>query len=469
MNAGHRPEQPSSYSHLDSKLSQGFDTNSEISAPGSRRGELLLSLAFVFTMAYIVLSYLSPGTLFPRLAQLGIMSWIAAAAALTCLYRLLSHLSLWRSPYPYLMFGLMASVAISRASAAGALAASREFLSSSLVFFLVMAVLDKISKLRVLSLIIALAGIFLLTQCFYNWNGQDIHGPHVWWQKVYNGQGQVIKSFPRLESVGFLADANDFAQFLLVAASLLMLVWRARRPVWNALLVVLPMLYILYGVHATYSRGGMLGLTVLVFFLSNLKFNKFVSLLLAGGVLATSLLTYPRGPKAVVPQEFSAVGRVRAWQGGVTMFQSSPVFGVGFQTFTKHYGRAAHNSFVQCLAELGIFGCFFWLSLIVFSLLDLTRILGGSGANPATSEIALAAYAVRTALLTFLVTSWFLSRSYTLTLYVVLGIAAAIQLAFSGETRLAGAVYLKRWGLTVALALVCLVAVWTTNKIWNLL
>ena len=428
----------------------------------SRNSDRLLWLAFTFTLTYIVVSHLSPATLFPDLARRGIVIWIAAAAALTCLYRTVFHPTLWRSPYPYLMLGLTASVAISRISSSGVLEALREFLSSSIVFFLTIAVLDKVSKIRIFGFVVAFAALFLLTQCFYNWNGHEARGPHVYWQNVEDSQGHVIKTFPRLESVGFLADANDFAQFLLVAASLLTLAWKPRQHARNIVLVVLPMLYLLCGVHATYSRGGMIGLAVFTFLISNIKLNKSVSLMLAGVVLGASLLTYPAGPKVVTPHEQSAGGRIQAWDSGITMFRASPIFGIGFERFDQAHGRAAHNSLVQCLAELGIVGCLFWLSLIGFALVDL------SSANSSTTEIRYTAYSVRTALITFLVTAWFLSRSYTMTLYVLLGMAVAIQFAFSGEARISGGRYLKRWGLTLALGIVGLFALWATIQIWNL-
>jgi hypothetical protein len=446
-----------------SERGYGFhEMNFNITERRSRNGDRLLWLAFFFTLTYIVLSYLSPATLFPGLAKKGLVVGIAAAAALTCFHRVAFHPTLWRSPYPYLMLGLTASVAISRISSFGVWEAVREFLSSSIVFFLAIAALDKISQIRIFGFVVALLALFLLTQCFYNWNGREARGPRLYWQQVEDSQGHVIKRFPRLESVGFLADANDFAQFLLIAMSLLTLAWKPRKHARNIVFVALPMLYLLYGVHATYSRGGMIGLAVLTFCLSNIKFNKSISLMLAGVVLAASLLTYPAGPKVVSPHERSAGGRIQAWDSGITMFQSSPIFGIGFERFGQYNGRAAHNSLVQCLAELGIVGCLFWLSMIVFALADLTTI-----AKSSTPEIRYAAYAVRTALITFLVTAWFLSRSYTMTLYVLLGMAVAIQMAFSGQARISGGPYLKRWVLTMALATVGLVALRATIHIWN--
>ncbi len=444
-----------------SEREYGFQEMNYITERRSRNSSRLFWLAFAFTLTYIVMSYLSPATLFPDLAKKGIVVWMAAAAALACLYRIIFHPTLWRSPYPYLMLGLTASVAISRISSFGVLEAVRAFLSSSIVFFLAIAVLDKVSHIRIFGSVVALSALFLLTQCFYNWNGHETRGPHVYWQKVEDSQGHVIKAFPRLESVGFLADANDFAQFLLVAASLLTLAWKPRQHARNIVFVVLPMLYLLFGVHATYSRGGMIGLAVLTFLLSNIKWSKSISLMLAGVVLAASLLTYPAGPKVVSPHERSAGGRIQAWDSGIGMFKSSPIFGIGFERFEQYHGRAAHNSIVQCLAELGIVGCFFWLSLIGFALADL------SSANSSPPEIRYTAYAVRTALITFLVTAWFLSRSYTMTLYVLLGMAVAIQFTFSTEARMSAGPYLKRWGLTLALAIVGVVALWATIHIWN--
>ena len=190
--------------------------------------------------------------------------------------------------------------------------------------------------------------------------------------------------------------------------------------------------------------------------------------------------------------------RLEAWANGLEMFKSAPLFGIGFNAFTDLYEITAHNSFVLCLAELGLLGSTLWLALLVTTTTGLNRILGRAkekqrqadswdccdlfeasyisragalATDPAPSRgtIALnytyarealpamhcgsataspsqeseAAHAptvpqhwvvvMRLALVSFMTTAWFLSRSYTTTMYLVLGLATA-TIALHRET-----------------------------------
>ena len=61
-------------------------------------------------------------------------------------------------------------------------------------------------------------------------------------------------------------------------------------------------------------------------------------------------------------QDESNAGRLDAWSAGLGMFRQQPFFGVGYNMFTDHNEITAHNSFVLCFAELGLFGYFIWLA-----------------------------------------------------------------------------------------------------------
>jgi putative inorganic carbon (HCO3(-)) transporter len=250
----------------------------------------------------------------------------------------------------------------------------------------------------------------------------------------------------------------------LVAASLLMFTWKPERWRRNALLVWLPMAYLLWGVWATHSRGGLIGISVVVFFVLEKRIGKISSLVAAGTLLGFLFLANGAGPRPVSLHDPSVAGRVDAWKAGIQMLTTSPVFGVGFKLFQSKYpDLTAHNSFVLCFAELGMLGYLFWLGLIVFSVTDLNRILRNENTPGWTSDAVRGAGAIRTALFSFLITAWFLSRTYTMTFYLLLGMAVAMrQLFLQRETE--PRIDLPRWALTFACAAVSIVAVCAT--IW---
>lgn len=68
-------------------------------------------------------------------------------------------------------------------------------------------------------------------------------------------------------------------------------------------------------------------------------------------------------------------GRAGAWFSGADLFASSPLFGVGFGQFRDEssVGIAAHNWYVQVLAELGIAGFALWALFTAAILLALRR------------------------------------------------------------------------------------------------
>src|SRR5579871_2225526 len=122
--------------------------------------------AFVLTATYVVLAHLSPAVVFPRLSHYSIMVWLGVAAALACLSLVPFHPSRWRSPDVYLMLGLTAAVPLSLAvnGLPGAILQSlRVFLAAGIVFFLVLAAVDTVRKLRLLAFAVVLAAIYLLS------------------------------------------------------------------------------------------------------------------------------------------------------------------------------------------------------------------------------------------------------------------------------------------------------------------
>ena len=107
------------------------------------------------------------------------------------------------------------------------------------------------------------------------------------------------------------------------------------------------------------------------------------------------------------------------------MLRSSPLWGIGFESFTDYHALVAHNSFVHCFAELGLIGYFFWLCLIVLTWVDVSTVVNGADAHE-DPGLSSACRAVRLALVGFLVGCLFLSRSYGVALFLMLGLGTAL-------------------------------------------
>lgn len=141
----------------------------------------------------------------------------------------------------------------------------------------------------------------------------------------------------------------------------------------------------------------------------------------------------------------SEVGRMEVWERGVGYMLDRPLVGVGARNFADAEGRlsrlgqlnrlggpgfkwsAAHNSFVEIGAELGVIG----LVLFLLLLYKGYRIAGrpppssiGDGASRRRSKALRQAF--RVALVGYAATGFFLSAAYDPVLYALLGLVAGL-------------------------------------------
>jgi O-antigen ligase len=111
---------------------------------------------------------------------------------------------------------------------------------------------------------------------------------------------------------------------------------------------------------------------------------------------------------------------------GLQLLRQHPLAGVGFNQFLEFNDLTAHNSYVLCFAELGVVGYFLWIALIVVSARQLNGLMAGSE----DAEFVRWTSAVQKSLFAFLASAFFLSRTYSPSLYVLLGIITGLY-AFS--------------------------------------
>jgi O-antigen ligase len=171
------------------------------------------------------------------------------------------------------------------------------------------------------------------------------------------------------------------------------------------------------------------------------------SLVLAAGLfVGASALNFTGG------REISAHAgsdRTALWSVGLQVFKSHPLFGVGFNNFGDYGGGlTAHNSVVVCAAELGIFGFYFWALFLFATVRDALALSSPAKAiepaprtleNPPIlplttskleaideAEIHRLGRLMVLSLTGFLVTAWFLSRSFVMTFFLIGGLVEAI-------------------------------------------
>jgi len=446
-------------------------------------------MGFILTILYIVVTIISPEQFGKQWASYHALMYLAGITALASLPTL-SDYEYWKSSIQtYLLLGFIAAISVSQLAngwLGGVLESWRLFLPSAAVFFFIVVNVTTVRRLKIVTLAAVASCLVVTVEALCGYYAGFRGETFVLLTNIFSPQDEVIGQLARIRGAGFLSDPNDLAQILLIALPLAFIAWRRGRMVSNFFVVLVPATLLLWTTYLTHSRGGLIALAAVALMAARKKIGTSASAVLAGvfilGMLALDF-TGGRGISAA-----DGADRLEAWANGLEMFKSAPFFGIGFNGFTDQYEITAHNSFVLCLAELGILGSTLWMALLVTTTMGLNRILGGkrkgsaskllgllhlfeassihsagalaSGPAPSDGINALQyTYAsealpamvgasvtapqtrigvehsqrvphqwivvMRLALISFMTTAWFLSRSYTTTMYLVLGLATA--------------------------------------------
>jgi len=260
-------------------------------------------------------------------------------------------------------------------------------------------------------------------------------------------------------------DANDFATLAVTAIPLnLYFILRGPRVPRVVSAFALPAIFVVF-VRAG-SRGGFLAILAISLFVLfgyttvRPKWRVLGMCALAALFVATAGEQYWTQIHTIVEpdQDYNRTadnGRVKIWKRGIGYMLQHPLLGVGIQNFPiaegtisplawrqqYHIGvpwTAAHNSFVEIGAELGIPGLLFFVAAILSALATLRRVASarpppGSGAQgPAALAQALTA-----SLIGFTVGGFFLALAYHEMLYTLLALAAGLGKVTLPRTSLA--------------------------------
>jgi O-antigen ligase len=257
-------------------------------------------------------------------------------------------------------------------------------------------------------------------------------------------------------------DANDFATLIGTAMPLgLYFVLTGRRPL-SRLLCAAGLVVLAVGDIRSGSRGGFLALLAVAGFVLFRFTTMPARSRVAGLAVIVAVVCFTASDRyweqmqtVLNPHEdyntTTETGRVKIWERGMGYMASNPVLGVGAANFPvaegtispmanrAEYGRgvrwgAAHNSFVQVGAELGIPGLVFFVGAIVTALLALKRVARsalriGAGAL----RVARLAQSLMAAVVGFAVGGLFLSLGYSDMLYTLLGLAVGLAKVASSE------------------------------------
>lgn len=387
-------------------------------------------MAFTLVLIYTALVYLRPFERTPVLAPYRIMLVMGLLTLLTAILSIPLNRPSARALQPYLLILFVGCIAISRVVGqgwlGGAIIAAQEFAVVAVYFFSLYLTANSFNKLRLLFCVMALGSLVQVVEGImayhYGYGGELFFMTQI---TGYTASGAQI-AINRIRGLGFFNDPNDLAQSLLTVIPFIALAWKKRAAFWNLAFVILPIATLLYGVLLTRSRGAALSLFVLILFALRRKMNTTMASITAV-IPIVALVAFNLGAgRAFSTSDESISGRFEAWSQGLQLLKQSPIFGVGYHFFTDYHQITAHNSFVLCFSELGLAGLLVWVGMLYVTILELSQITAITGTDAFTVQLRRYAVAAQLSMISFLTSAWFLSRTYVLTLYLLIAVSVCL-------------------------------------------
>lgn len=370
---------------------------------------------YFLSLIYLALTIIRPQDYMPGLVDVPVLSVVLVLAFL---FWLGSPAKTMAAPQFLILPAFLLAAMISQVTngwTGGAIEELKQFGPTVIAFFILAS--GCTSQRRVM---LAMA-VFVLCSMVLALHGVEQKSTGIGWT------GMTIGEDGRIRYVGIFNDPNDLG--LLFVATLPMAFYLAHR---SGLLLKLfwlaAALLLLYATYLTNSRGAMLAVLVIAGVYIWRSRGMLTALVLSGAGLTVMKLLSSR-MQELDADEPSAMGRVDAWYTGLHLFLSHPLFGVGAGNFTEYNYLTAHNSFVLVLAEIGFIGYTLWLAFVGYSFWMMLAVVrhrspqgdGSVSAGDWADERAMA-FSLLLSLCGLFTAAFFLSRTYTIVLYLVIAV-----------------------------------------------
>ena len=333
-------------------------------------------------------------------------------------------------PQHWLLIGMtpfiMVSAFLNGWGTGGIYQAEKLFTASIIPFFLYTSLLTSPGRQRLLMYVCIVAAMIMV------WNGHIQQASFDGYQGYgVGGSVTVAREEMRISYLGFFSDPNDLGMFIVMNMPFAGYFY-SRGGGLQKIIMVTVFGMICYGVYMTGSRGTLLGAigVIAVYYLIRNAGAKLVIFCAAAAPVAATLLASFGGLSS---DEDSAHARLDAWYDGVQMLIHNPVFGVGMGNFMEEHGKVAHNSYIHVAGELGIPGYSMWGGALILNMLAGYKLIKHHTDWKVDDEKLQAQYndemamnkALFYSMIGFMITAFFLSRQFTLTMFIFMGMQTA--------------------------------------------
>ncbi|VTR95700.1 O-antigen polymerase family protein OS=Planctomyces maris DSM 8797 GN=PM8797T_27482 PE=4 SV=1: O-antigen_lig [Gemmata massiliana] len=301
-----------------------------------------------------------------------------------------------------------------------------EFGKVILYYFLLLATVDTPNRFRTfVAALVALIGG--LTTIALAQHYEIVHFSNIvpCLQKGMDPVTGEATELPRLVSSGIFNDPNDLCLMLGLGIMSCIYCATSRPQVIGGFLWLLPIPLFIYALMDTHSKGGLLGVLAggSAYLYSRFGGPKALPYAAAGAVVAVLAIG---GRQASIGGGGTAHERLMFWADGLSNLFSQPFYiptGLGIGWFVSENGLVAHNSFVQAYVELGLLGGGAFLASFYLSARILDRF--GRGVNAPHWVLDAKNYGFGV-LIGYAMGCYSLTRNFTVTTYLVLGISSVL-------------------------------------------
>lgn len=375
-------------------------------------------MRFFLSCLFIVLYLIRPFEFIPSLYNTPILLVCGVAGVLSVLFALINAQAKWLESDIF-MVGFLLAILFSHIShlyLEGVLSSFEKFLPVFMGYFLISHSLSSKSQIIFFYyLIVACCCFIAIEGCAEYYKGISYFGVEPLMQNSSVEGERLIET--RIKWLGPFADPNDLALLFVIPIPFLIARFKQSKIFSLAAGGLLSL-----GIFYTNSRGGMLALIVAILSYFALRYRNKTGLLLGGLLGVCLLLLGPSRMASMSAGEDSAYGRLESWYAGYQMFKTSPFFGVGMGMYTDYHELTAHNSFVLVMAELGLFGLFCFTGLFYVSLAKIKLLGWGELRKSLIIEDVALLSSLAASLLAVMTAMFFLSRSYILIPYMLVGL-----------------------------------------------
>ena len=338
--------------------------------------------------------------------------------------------SMGRSPITVCVVGILVACVLSQLSH-GQLGIAATFgfdmLRIIIYYLLVITLVDTPERMRSFIRWIVLFTVVLTGLALLHYHGMiQIESLDAVRQKDIDPETGEVRVIPRLCSTGVFNDPNDLSTILVLASIASLFLFENTPRGLGRFLWLTPLGIFLYALKLTFSRGGLINLAVSLLILCRAKYGwKKTIGISALGLPAVIVLFAGRQTSVDVGSTTdTSQQRIQVWAEGLNLFREAPLFGIGIGNYADRVELVAHNSYVHTYAELGFFGGTLFVGAFYTGLWGVWR-LGKEGViiyDRLTMQMRPYIWAM---ICSYSVGMLSLSRPYTVTTYLVFGVAGA--------------------------------------------